>query len=316
MTFRCHVLDYTGQELVIQLSPTGQPRRYPADQVLAVETLKSSQHQLADRLYQQHRVAEAQQAYSEALRSEPRAWVRREILAMLVRCALWQGDYATAGSRFLLLVQSDPFTPYYGVIPLVWDEASADTSSAQGLARVWLRHPTDVGLLLGASVLLDAPDGRARALATLQKLSSSTDSRVRALARVQLWRRRLKQGDLGRLELSQWERDAETLPDRVRGGAYFLVGRGHEQRNEFDLAATYYLWVPLVYDDDPRLAADALLRAARCLKRINRTAEAERLFRELTDRFPETEFAKQAASELKHAQRVERVRPTADGTDR
>src|SRR5690606_39665800 len=54
-----------------------------------------------------HHYVEAEAAFDEALRVENRRWVRRDLAAMLVRCAVRRGDYATAGTRFIELVAGD-----------------------------------------------------------------------------------------------------------------------------------------------------------------------------------------------------------------
>ncbi|NOX56822.1 MAG: tetratricopeptide repeat protein, partial [Planctomycetes bacterium] len=299
ITLPCQIVDWTGREITVRLRSSSEPKKYPAEQVIAVETSKGRRHALGEELYRQGRVADAQRAFEEALRQEPRVWVRRQILAMLVRCAVWQGDYVAAGERFLALVRSDPMTQYFGTIPLAWNGPSSASAALRSRARVWLGNSSDTARLLGASFLLTEVEAQTQAHEVLKELARSRDDRVRSLARAQQWRARLQSGDVGRLELAHWEEDIERMPQGIRGGPYFVLGLGHELRREFDLAATAYLWVPLVYDENPRLAAHALLRAAECLAKMGNSSAAERLQREVIARFPKTKFAETAASRLK-----------------
>jgi NAD(P)H-flavin reductase len=52
-------------------------------------------------------VDEAIRELETAVKKESRTWVRREILAAIVKCGLRRGDYVLAGSRFLALVNDE-----------------------------------------------------------------------------------------------------------------------------------------------------------------------------------------------------------------
>src|SRR5690606_22161163 len=89
------VLDYTGQTLLMRL-PGGIERAFPAERVFLIETKRTAEQLSADRLYEQRQLTAAIEQYRRALDQEPRRFVRREIMARLVRCYHESGDVAAA----------------------------------------------------------------------------------------------------------------------------------------------------------------------------------------------------------------------------
>ncbi|HVW00176.1 MAG TPA: hypothetical protein VHB77_07550, partial [Planctomycetaceae bacterium] len=247
--------------------------------------------------------------FQKALVEEDRAWVRREILAQLVRCALRLGDYANAGTRFLAIAQSDPKTRFFRLIPLAWGPVSLEgglRSDVEG----WLNSESEVAQLLGASFLLEDPRRHGPALAVLKQLASSADRRVQVLAQTQLLRQRLSAGDVSRVELENWQNRIDLIPEDLRGGAYFLLGKAQLRLREYELGAAALLRLPLVYNDDVQLAARAELMAADALSRIGQTEAAAGLYHEITSRFAGTSFAIDARERL-----LEREPKSSDAND-
>ena len=158
----------------------------------------------------------------------------------------------------------------------------------KNVARGWLNGQLEVERLLGASILLDDRDDGTQAGIELESLATCTNLNVRLLARIQLWRSKLREGNFRRDDLIRWETRIESLPETLRGGPYYLLAQGHLERRENNLAATAFLWLPLVYDHDHFLAAQACLEAARALFDVGRHAEAMTLYREIIVRFADT----------------------------
>ena len=104
MVVPCQIVDYTGEKITVQLKSGAGQKTYPAEQVVEVRTGWLESHERGRKLFAERHVEDAVRSLQEALVSEKRTWVRREILALLVRCALRQGDRAAAGTRFLMLV--------------------------------------------------------------------------------------------------------------------------------------------------------------------------------------------------------------------
>ena len=88
------------------------------------------------------------------------------------------------------------------------------------------------------------------------------------------------------------------MPEDLRGGPYYVLGRAHFQRREYGPAAAALLWLPFVYYEDHHLAARACLEAADALSKLGQSTEATTLYREVAHRFRETPFANQAATIL------------------
>ncbi|MGH7127635.1 MAG: tetratricopeptide repeat protein, partial [Planctomycetaceae bacterium] len=161
-------------------------------------------------------------------------------------------------------------------------------------ARIWLERSTDADRLLAASVLLEDPQLGDDAETALQRLSASTNESVRLLARTQLWRVRLREGELTRGEPAQWQAQIDTMPEDLRGGPYFLLAQAYERRREDDRAAAAFLWLPVVSPHDHHLAARACVEAADALVRTGRKTEAVTLYREAVFRYRDTVSAVKA----------------------
>ena len=292
IALRCSIIEYTGEQITVRMRPNAPEKSYPAEQVVEIQTYYNKDHQRGLNELKSFQTADAVKSLEKAMRSEPRSWVRRDILALLVRAALRQGDYTAAGSRFLLLIKSDATTRHFKLIPLIWaaEELNEDEKSS---ARVWLDGTETAAQLIGASLLMNDRQQGKSAEAKLKQLKTTHDHRVRDLARIQLWRLKLRASEISRIQLDLWERDIQRISDDIRGGPYFLLGRGYQIRQEFDQAAASFLWVALVFDHDHRLAARACVEAAASLRRIGQTKQALTLYREVALRYRETEFARE-----------------------
>lgn len=292
-TMPCQIVDYTGERITVQFKSGAPQKAYPAEQVLEVRTAWLEAHELGRKLLAERKTDEAIRALQAALVSERRAWVRREILALLIRGSLRIGDRASAGTHFLKLFESDPTTRRFGLIPLVWAPESV-TSAAKSQAREWFKHEADAARLLGSSLLLNDNSTSDTAAQELQALQRSTDERVRLLAQAQSWRLKLRALEISELELNRWDARIHEMPAALRGGPSYLLGRGWSMRREHDRAATALLWTALMDDGDARLAARAGVEAAESLKRLGQPDDARRLLQDIATRFPDTEFGEDA----------------------
>lgn len=293
LTMPCQIVDYTGERITVQFKSGAPQKTYPAEQVLEVRTAWLEAHELGRKLLAERKTEEAIRTLQAALVSEKRAWVRREILALLIRGSLRIGDRASAGAHFLKLFESDPTTRRFGSIPLVWAPESV-TSAAKSQAREWFKHESDAARLLGSSLLLDDNSTSDTAAQELQSLQRSTDERVRLLAQAQSWRLKLRALEISELELNRWDTRIHEMPATLRGGPSYLLGRGWAMRREHDRAATALLWTALMDDSDARLAARAGVEAAESLKRLGQPDDARRLLQDIATRFPDTEFGEVA----------------------
>jgi tetratricopeptide (TPR) repeat protein len=246
------------------------------------------------------KIAEAAKSFRSAHSEEPRAWVRREILAELIRCELRAGDVVSAVSAFEGLIKSDRTTRHFHLIPLCWtdEKPSPEYSSA---ALVWRRSDNAAIRLVGASALLETESYRKDALDLMKRLAVDRDRRIPLLAEAQLWRSRLSQGPITAHDVSRWQRRIDGMPEELRGGPYFVLGRAQQQRNQHEAAARSYLWLPLVYSDNHFLAGLACLKSAEALARIGQINEALTLYREAAARFADTPHAAHARTAIEKA---------------
>ncbi|MCA9070440.1 MAG: tetratricopeptide repeat protein, partial [Planctomycetaceae bacterium] len=116
----CTVIDHTGEFIRYRVREDGPVTVKRSSEVISIETPQVQSHIEALENYASGQTKQAVSLFEQALKEEYRDWVRRDILAMLVKCALRQNNYAQAGNRFLILYQSDPTTQYFKSIPLLW----------------------------------------------------------------------------------------------------------------------------------------------------------------------------------------------------
>lgn len=301
VTLKGEILEYTGETLKIRLKLGEAPREFPAADVVEILTPQMTGHQKGLVLFGKKDYEGATKAFNNAFEEEGRAWVKREILTYLVRCALMKGDYVNATSKFAVLVRSDPRTHSFSLIPLIWNRQSPNPAlKSQG--ESWLldeKQPVAVKLM-AASILLDDPQFGTSASVVLRDLAAQSDRRVGALASCQLWRLRLAtRKEINLTELKVWEQKLESLPEELRGGPHFLMGRAYVSRREFELGAVHLLWTPLVQPEDHFLAARATLEAADALATIGQLEEAAKLYEETSANFADTPVAQESASQLK-----------------
>jgi len=291
------IVDYNAEKIVVRAPYTGVESSYPADDVLEVRTPQTEMHTRGLRQFSNAEYRAAEEEFSRALDDEQRGWVRREILAMLIRCALKRGDYAAAGSRFLLLVGKEPRTRHFRLLPLAWSKHSVDDPLIQA-GRSWMTQTNEAAQLLGAAALLFDPLDSHRAEAQLDRLRRSTDQRVRELAQFQLWRKRGEAVDLDLAEIDLWSARIEEVPQEIRGGPYYVLGEALWRHKDYDRAVWALAWLPLVYEHDTHLAGRSSLLAAEALLQAGQTVEAKTLYHVTTRRFKDTPFARQAAKIL------------------
>lgn len=304
----CYITDYNGKRIQYRLRDGGTLQTKPADEVVGIETPQMREHIDGLKLLGEGKTAEAAAEFEKALRQESREWLRRDILALLVKCALRQNDYARAGSRFLLLYQSASETRHYELIPLLWPP-KPPTAKLKAQAERWMNLDDPTAKLLGASALLFDRDRAGVAEVELKRLGVNADRRVQQLSLVQLWRKDLRnaqQGEPSDIKLTSWLTSIDSIPKNLRGGAWFLLGEARKRRRHYDRAAQALLWVSLVYDHDYQLAALAHLHAADSLRAIGQHLQADSLYRETVQRFSQSTYSQDAASALREAELGER----------
>lgn len=292
------ISEYTGLRISVRATPQAPLKHYPAEQVVGIETEQTAPHVQGLQRLGQGRPAEAIPLLEQAMREETRAWVKREILASLVKAALRRSDVATAGSYFVQLMASDSTSRHFAMIPLMWGPQEVSLS-LRNRAEEWLRADSEIPRLLGASLLLtDGSRGEA-AQRVLRDLSISSDARVKDLSDAQGWRLKLQNGQVPeRLLVERWQQKVDEFPASLRWGPNFLLGQIYSRRHEHERAALAYLWLPLMDEHDAPLTARAMVEAAHALEALRRNDEANALYRELLQRFPDTPSADEARGKL------------------
>ena len=295
------ILDFTGERLTIRLEGGGD-REVPAEKIAAIETALTPEHRAADEAFARRDFAAAHGQYKTALERESRAWMRRRIVAQLVWTCRAVGDTVAAGDFFLLLARSDPTTLFFDAIPLAWRSELPD-AAVERQALAWLEQESSAAGLVGASFLLGTPHS-ARALERLKQLAQDKDPRIAGLAKGQSWRQSL--AGASDAQIASWRQTIERLPEELRAGPHYVLGRALAQRGEHEAAALTLLRVPILYPRETELAASALLEAGRALERLDQREEAAGLYREVLGEWPDDSAATEAAARLETLQDAER----------
>lgn len=295
-----YVEDYTGREILFRLKPNDPVRRYARSDVVDVTTEYTPRHERGRKLFAAGKISEAKLEFDGAYNDEDRPWVRREILAAQVKCALWNGDYALAISRFFPIAASDPDTFHYNLVPLCWSDDDPP-AKIRFEAREWTAPAASpLSKLIGASWLLTAPDATSEVEQILRKLSREPDIRIQRLAQMQSWRLKLRNnGQVDPDEITRWDHFVEELPVELRGGSYFVIGQAWKQRKEHERAARAFLWLPLVFDTDRWLCSKACFEAAESLSAIGDSIQSASLYSEVVFRYGDTPWGTKAEAAWK-----------------
>lgn len=294
----CEIEDYDAKWLTVLEPNIRDPRKYHSEEVSRIETHHVQPYLDALAALGRNDIDAAENSLRQALDEEGRAWVRREILAYLVRVALWRGDYVTAAGRFQAIVDSRENTRFYNLFPLVWSERTLQPGQADR-AYPLLTSERPHTRLVGASILAFHPGFGPLAQKELRALTEQGDDRIRRLAEAQLWRVRLHAEEAQSFDLDRWGDQLKVMPSELRGGPSFVLGQAQLRFLRREAGALLMLRVPILYDHDRLLAAEALLQAGDALSAHGRPQEARALYREVRARYVGTPAAGEADSILK-----------------
>ncbi|WP_146432322.1 tetratricopeptide repeat protein [Blastopirellula retiformator] len=290
--------DYTGQTLKMT-TLSGRSIEIPAAKVASVESEWPEAMRAAQALFAQEKFAEAEIAFQQAYRAEPRGWVKRMLIAETARCRRNLGRNDAAGEAFLALVASDPYTPYLDAMPLAWKTGEPDVNLHRA-AIAWLeKTDSPYAQLMGASFLLSAAE-RTKAIAALERLKSAAPAELALLAEMQLWRTEPPARDADKTAARR--KQIEQLPANVQSGPRLLLGDALARDDQHEQATIEYLRIPILDNIDRPLAAEALLRAGKQLELMGRPAAAKRLYREIITDYPAAGvIGREASSRLEQA---------------
>ena len=293
------VVDYTGEGLVLEV-PGGSRRSFPAERIFRIDTYQTERQRDADALFAKREFDSADTFYRQARGVEKRPWVRRQITAQIVWCLRALGRTEAAAEQFLLLILNDAETPYFACIPLAW-YASVPSGPLERAARGWLdRDEMPAAQLMGASHLTSTA-ARPLALARLRELAVANSPSIALLARAQTWRAEVV--TVGAEKISAWQATIQRMPQPLRAGPYYVLGRGRAHQQAWEEAALAWMRVPILYPQHRFLAARSLVDAGRSLEKLGRLGDATRLYDEVMTDFSDTPSVAEARSLLEEVTR-------------
>ncbi len=282
----------TGLELAVT---GGRTITIPINKIKSIRTTWTGEHLEGDRLFAQRDFTKAIAQYGRARKIETRQWVRRKLMAYRVYCYQILGKHDLAALEFLAMVESDPHTEYLAAMPLAW-HSEQPTLDLLRLAGPWNAGKDPVRALIGASWLLSTTTKRAEALQTLRLLETCDHREVAVLATAQTWRVRVPSATPA--EIAKWRTIAERLPEPLRAGPYFLIGKALAQNNNPVASAATLMRVPVHYPRQRALVAESLFLAAGQLLKAEEMEEAARIDGELIRDFPNSPLSTTAKQRL------------------
>lgn len=287
------IIDFDAHSLTFR-SSSGRENEIPANSIIRFETTWPADKVDADRLQSERKVEEALPKLRLAVGQESRPWAKRLLQADIVWCLRSLDRPGEACNEYFRLLATDPTKQYFAAIPLAWS-TPRPSPTLERRARSWLEHEQPVVRLLGASWLLSIDRGQA--VSILERLTSDPDTLIAKMAEAQLWGTKLTTASDA--EIDQWTKLVADLPEVLRGGPYFALGRVLAYRKQHEQAALAFMRVPTLYPRDNQLVVEALLAAAGELEKLGRSDEAAGLYRELVNDHQDTPQAAQATGRLK-----------------
>ena len=288
------IVDYTGEVLTLQLA-SGREEKIEAARVLGYETIQVPDQVNGDRLFAEGRFADAVASYRRAIDREQRPWMRRVILAQMVRCYRNMQQIVRAGDTFLVVVRSDPTTQLLDAIPLAWVSTPPPADLVHQSTQ-WIKDANiPAARLLGASWLL-ATAQRQQALDALRKLTEEPDPRIATLAETQTWRDQIVTATPE--DIQQWQELQGKLDVSLQAGPDFLLGQVLARHNRSEAAALAFLRIPVLHPDQYDLAAEALFAAGEQLEKAGERSGARTVYRELVKTYDKHRLAPSAQQRL------------------
>ncbi len=235
-------------------------------------------------------------------KTEKRTWLRLWLTARIVQCHTALMDRAGAIREFFLLCQTDPYTPWIDSIPLQWTDSTGGFNDPvffqlEQTALPWLENSKNdiqknpsASLLAASVLLLGSAQFRPAAIEIMKKLAAlppeenpALQERIATLSRLasaQLWRQDLHK-DLSEQELANRQRQADLMPEMLRFGTLYLIGRFQAKSKDPKNALSYLLKIPLLYPQQKETARAALIESVKILKAANCSEELGRLNEDL-----------------------------------
>jgi hypothetical protein len=218
------------------------------------------------------------------------------IQALAIRCCLRLNQFEEALSRVELIYKKDEASPALSLLPLVWDDRLPEKERYVARSKD-LESELLPRQLAAASSLLKNAQYRKECVVVLTSIRASHRLPLSVLAETQLWRIDAVQTDSFHLRnIDRWKQRADALPESLRAGPQFTVGRALQLRQKPNQAALELLWAPMMQYDDIFLAASGLAEAIVCLESTGRQESARRLRLELQQRFGHTSAARNLVS--------------------
>src|SRR5439155_13800646 len=151
----------------------------------------------------------------------------------------------------------DAATRHFDSIPIAWRGMTL-SPSAEARATAWLAaRRLPIVAVLGASWLLATR--RSEAVAALDEIASSSDSRLAGLATIQLWRTKLISATTD--DVRRWQVQLETMPPEIQAVGWYALGEILARQEQPEGASLAYLKIPILFRQQRPLAAEALLAA-------------------------------------------------------
>jgi len=300
---RGQILDWQGN--VIAFDSGSRKIEIDSSTVIELETDWPAGTAEARQLLAQRRLREALERFESAQKLEQRTWARHMILAEQIQCLTALEQYFEAAQKFRTIVEADPQTRFFHLIPLAWDSIAQPVHPE---FANWMDSPVETARLIGASRSLVGPS-RKQAIETLERLRHDATPNVAMLAASQLWR---TDAGADQQAIERWKMQLERTPKSLRCGPYFVLGTALATQGQTDEAVLYLMRLPIIYPRNESLAATALVRSAILLKEVGQSEQATTLLREILRNYPDSTWAARATELMAEQSNTTNSRDTDD----
>jgi tetratricopeptide (TPR) repeat protein len=277
---------------------SGIVREFRGRTVLRIETQLLPEHREGVKAYWEGHFEEALTNFRAARAKETRPWVVEELIVRSLWCLRYLGRHEEAFEEFALLLRGNSQTTHWASIPLAWIPGEISATLERRCLEA-LRSAIPELQLVGASYLLGGRN-EAQAVPVLERLSSTGEEPLRTLAWFQL--NRVNGWRLTEAELKGLENAVDRLPRELRPGPVAVLAQAWEAKKAYEQALLWWLHLPICFPEYRDLAAWGLLNAGRDLERLHRPADADQLYRELLENYPEFPYRHLAEARLAELQ--------------
>lgn len=286
------IVQWKGDSLTLSIN--GRERRIDNEDIVQIRT-NWNEHYLAGRqALLRFQFEDAIVRFKAALTEERRPWAKHMIRARLIEAYRGTQDHMAAIQQFLAIASEDPQTRFFHLIPLAWTSSSLESAPVIASARDLAKSKYVYAQLIAASWLMnDAqdPTSRTTGFQLLETLAQDIEPRIAQLAAQQIWRTQISTANPTLVK--RWQARLDQFQDDLRYGGRFVIAESLARLGDSERAAIHYLSLPILFSEQHSVIPAALYKCGKVLQNSGQAEEANRVWQELTQKYPKSFWAQQ-----------------------